>query len=224
MSDYTYTTLTRIEGEPTYTFAEVKYGKIVSINQHWVPLAEYRKFFEASALFIDVTGVLIDGEPPAIGDIVTTGEYGYEIQHFKSVFSVAETKAYRIELLKLQRDVKETDLIEYNGVLFDADKNALTRMDKARQSLVDNGLESITWTAADNSRVELSVADFAGINTALAYRSNQLHVRYNELKDYIYALDGEKYLPLIMDIGWDWDMDADLDALLAAKQAEEPEA
>ena len=39
MSDYTYTTLTRIEGEPTYTFAEVKYGKIVSINQHWVPLA-----------------------------------------------------------------------------------------------------------------------------------------------------------------------------------------
>ena len=35
---YTYVTLTRDESEPKYTFAEIKYGKIVSINQHWVPL------------------------------------------------------------------------------------------------------------------------------------------------------------------------------------------
>ena len=52
---YTYVTMTRDESEPTYKFAEIKYGKIVSINSHWVPLEEYRKFFAADSFFIDIT-------------------------------------------------------------------------------------------------------------------------------------------------------------------------
>lgn len=218
--EYTYTTLTRNDEEPKYTFAEVKYGKIVSINQHWVPLEQYVKFFEADACFLDITGVLIEGEPPAIGDSVTTNPNGYEIRHFKSVYSVAESKNYKIELLKLERDNKELEPIQYNGHFFDADKTSLTRMDKARQSLVDNNLPSITWTTADNDRVEVTVEDFAGINTALAMRSNILHIRYNELKDYINVLE-DKYLPIILQIDWDWDTTADLDTVLAQIEGDE---
>lgn len=49
---YTYITMTRDESEPTYKFAEIKYGKIVSINSHWVPLEEYRKFFAADSFLL----------------------------------------------------------------------------------------------------------------------------------------------------------------------------
>ena len=66
--------MTRNESEPTYKFAEIKYGKIVSINSHWVPLEEYRKFFAADSFFIDITGVIINGEEPTIGDCITFTE------------------------------------------------------------------------------------------------------------------------------------------------------
>lgn len=212
--EYTYTTLTRTGDVPTYTFAEVRYGKIVSINHHWVPLEQYVKFFEADSLFIDITGVLIEGEPPAIGDVVTSNPNGYEIVHFKSVFSVAETKNYKIEMFKLQRNAKELEPIEYNGILFDADKDSLTRLDKARQQLVDEGLENKLWTTADNDHVLLTVEDFAGINSALSNRATLLHARYNQLKNYINSIDGEKYLAVILAIDWDWDIECDLDEKL----------
>ena len=217
---YTYKTLVRDGSAPTYKFAEVKYGKIVAFHEHWVPLEEFRNFFEAGALFLDVTGVKIEGEDPAIGDTVNAGANGYEIVHFKSLYSVAETKNYKIEMFKLERDNKEVEPVSYNGNLFDADKTSLTRLDKARQSLVDNGIPSITWTTADNQRVELTVADFAGINTALALRSNELHVRYNQLKAYINNIDGERYLPVILELTWDWDFECDLDEKLSELTAE----
>lgn len=203
---YTYVTMTRSESEPTYKFAEIKYGKIVSINSHWVPLEEYRKFFAADSFFIDITGVTINGEEPTIGDCITFTENGYQIQHIKSVFSLAEAKAAQIERLKLIRNQKELEPIEYNNNSFDADKDSLLRLDKARQSLEDNNLESIEWTTANNQRVEVTVNDFKGINTAVAYRSNQLHIRYNELKNYINSIEDDKYVADIINIEWDFDI------------------
>ena len=108
---YTYVTLTRDESEPKYTFAEIKYGKIVSINQHWVPLEEYRKFFSADSFFIDITGVTINGEAPVVGDAIEFGENGYEIKHIKSIYSFPEAKATQIERLKLIRNQKELEPI-----------------------------------------------------------------------------------------------------------------
>lgn len=196
--------------DPTYTFAEVKYGKIVSINKHWVPLNEFYKFFEPNCLFIDITGVLINGEPPCIGDVVTTDETGYKIIHLKEVLTDEEIKNRTIEILKLTRNVKELEPIMYNNVLFDADKDSLDRMDKARKLLEDNNQESITWTTANNRRLPVTVEDFKGINTAIAVRSNELHIRYNVLKQYIYNLD-DKYISLVPLIDWDWDIEQDLD-------------
>ena len=111
------------------------------------------------------------------------------------------------------RNVKELEPIPYNDILYDADKDSLDRMDKARKLLEDNNQEYILWTTANNSRVPVTVEDFKGINTAIAVRSNDLHIRYNLLKNYILDLD-EKYLPLIPLIDWDWDMNQDLDERL----------
>lgn len=221
MSNYTYKTMVREDSEPTYTFAEIKYGRIVNIQKHWVPLEEYRNFFEADAYFIDITGVKINNEDPVVGDTVEFKEDGgWSIIHLKSIYNLAEAKAYQIEKLKLVRNQKELEPIEFSGHLYDADKDSLMRLDKARMSLEDNSIPSIEWTTADNNRVPLTVDDFKGINTQIALRSNSLHTRYNELKNYINGLE-EKYLPIIINVNWDWDMEADLDTLLEQLQSEE---
>lgn len=215
-NEYTYITLTRPEEEPHYTFAEIKYGKIVSINKHWVPLDEYVKFFDSNALFLDITGVLIDGEPPAIGDSITTTDEGYKIIHIKNSYSMAESKNYVIEKLKLIRNQKELEDIEVDGILFDADKDSILRIDAARKCLEDNSdtIPSIEWTTADNKRITATIDTFKKLNSAITERSNSLHIRYNELKKYINDIQDTKYLPIIIKIDWDWDISCNLDEKL----------
>ena len=40
---------------------------------------------------------------------------------------------------------------------------------------------------ADNQRIAMTIADFAEVNSMAAYRSNQLHIKYNELKTEVNA-------------------------------------
>ena len=124
------------------------------------------------------------------------------------MLSPAELKAYTIELMKLTRDKKELEPIQYtvNGVsyLFDADEDANTRMAKARQLLEDNDMPGVLWTTFENQHVELTVNDFKAINTAQAIRSTQLHDRYNALKSYIYSLANEDVQVLTEDFNWDF--------------------
>lgn len=215
-NEYTYITLTRPEEEPCHTFAEIKYGKIVSINKHWVPLDEYIKFFDSNALFLDITGVLINGEPPAIGDSITTTDEGYKIIHIKNSYSMAESKNYTIEKLKLIRNQKELEDIEVDGILFDADKDSILRIDAARKCLEDNSsiISSIEWTTADNKRITATIDTFKKLNSAITERSNSLHIRYNELKKYINDIQDTKYLPIIAKIDWNWDISCNLDEKL----------
>lgn len=217
---YTYQTMVRDTSEDAmYTFAEVKYGKIVSINKHWVPLEEYKKFFEPTALFLDITGVLIDGEEPKVGDTVNSGgDTGYTIVHIPDTYDIFDVQKRKVEEFKLIRDTKELEPIEYNDILFDADRVSQERMDKARKFLEDNNMPSITWTTADNQRVDIGVADFKGINTQIAIRSNELHIRYNQLKAYVNALT-EEYTQLAVDMDWDWDMTIDKDAYMEEVEA-----
>lgn len=198
------------DAEPSYTFAEIKWGKIVAIHRHWLPLEEFYKFFEAGAFFIDVTGVLIDGEEPRVGDVVTNDPVvGYKIVRTKSPDSDWETIRTKIEQLKLTRDRKEQEPVEYHETLFDADEISLNRMDKARKFLEDNNIPSITWTTAENTRMDVDVEDFKALNTLIAMRSNDLHVRYNQLKQYIYDLN-LAYIRLVPLINWEWDVEQDL--------------
>ena len=183
-------------------------------------MEEYRKFFSADSFFIDITGVTINGEAPVVGDAIEFGENGYEIKHIKSIYSFPEAKATQIERLKLIRNQKELEPIEYNGHYYDADKDSLLRLDKARQSLEDNGLESIEWTTANNERVNITIADFKGINTAIAVRSNQLHIRYNELKTFINSIEDEKCGAAIFRIQWDSDISQGIDSFMEIVKTE----
>lgn len=98
-----------------------------------------------------------------------------------------EVKAQKIAELKSIRDTKEVEPIRTDKGLFDYDDKSRDRLYIARQALTDNGGGSITWTTADNQQVDMEIADFAAINGAAAVRSNELHIKYNELKQRVNA-------------------------------------
>ena len=94
-----------------------------------------------------------------------------------------EEKENKIAELKSIRDTKEVEPLQTSKGIFDYDDKSRDRLAIARQSLTDNpSVESIVWTTADNQRVAMTIADFAEINSMAAYRSNRLHVKYNDLK------------------------------------------
>ena len=113
------------------------------------------------------------------------GEY-YEVVEIPAP-TLDEVKAQKISELKSIRDVKEVEPIRTDKGIFDYDDKARDRLYIARQALTDNGGGSITWTTADNERVDMTIADFAAINGAAAVRSNALHIKYNELKTQVNA-------------------------------------
>ena len=100
-----------------------------------------------------------------------------------------EIKQEKLFDLKMHRDMEEVSLIEYNGHKYDYDDKARERMSIARTSLQDNNIASIMWTTADTpeTNVELTVADFAGINSMAALRSDTLHKKYRTLKEQVNA-------------------------------------
>ena len=114
------------------------------------------------------------------GMIEDKGDY-YEVVEI--VVSLEDVRMNKINELKGIRDAKEVEPLQTSKGLFDYDDKSRDRLAIARQALMDNeGMESILWTTADNQRVPLTVEDFAEINSMAAYRSNSLHIRYNELK------------------------------------------
>lgn len=95
-----------------------------------------------------------------------------------------ELKASKIDEMKAERNIREQQMIEYNGNTFDYDDLARERLLLGRQSLEDAGVEDakLKWTCADNGITYLGVEDFKGINTVAATRSIMLHDTYNKLK------------------------------------------
>lgn len=102
--------------------------------------------------------------------------------------SLEEVKTSKKNVLKYERDHRETLPIEYKGKAYDYDDKARERMRIAQQALEDNNIPSQTWTCFDNTITELTVADFKALNTLAAQRSGQLHEQYNKLKVYIDTL------------------------------------
>jgi hypothetical protein len=110
-----------------------------------------------------------------------------------------EVKQEKIFDLKMKRDMEEVSLIEYNGHKFDYDDKARERMLIARTSLADNRVESISWTTADTpeQNVNMTVADFAAINSLAAQRSNNLHIKYRGLKAQVEAAETKEAVEAI---------------------------
>ena len=98
-------------------------------------------------------------------------------------------KTQKIRELKGIRDTKEVEPIQTDKGLFDYDDKSRDRLAIARQALTDAGGGEIVWTTADNQRVSMTIADFAAINGRAAVRSNELHIKYNELKSQVNACE-----------------------------------
>lgn len=104
-----------------------------------------------------------------------------------------ELKAQKLTELKATRDNEEVKPIEYNGNLFDFDDKARDRINSAIIALSITG-QSIAWTTADNTNVLVTADDLRGVIANVAVRSNQLHVKYRELKEQIEACEDKESL------------------------------
>lgn len=112
------------------------------------------------------------------------------------VLELQEAKDMRINHLKKCRDYYEKTPVEYNGVLFDFDETAFNRINAAIIALDGGG--SIGWTTADNQVVTMTAVDLRGVIAAAAARSNDLHIRYRELKERVQAAETEAEVHNIM--------------------------
>lgn len=92
-----------------------------------------------------------------------------------------EIKEKKIASLKADRDRLEVEDIEVDGHLYDYDEKARERINNAIIALQSsNG--SILWTLADNNSVLVTAQDLIAVVSAVAVRSNALHIAYRDAK------------------------------------------
>ena len=96
--------------------------------------------------------------------------------------SLDEAKKRKIAELKSIRDTQEVADIQVNGYLYDYDEKARERINAAIIALDLTG-GTITWTLADNTDTEVSANTLRYVIAMVAQRSNELHVKYRNLKE-----------------------------------------
>ena len=102
--------------------------------------------------------------------------------------TLEELKADKVQQLKWSRDAAEVEPIEYGGNKYDYDDKARDRINAAIIALDTMGEgASIIWTLADNTNVSVTANDLRGVIAAVAIRSNDLHIKYRELKEQVLA-------------------------------------
>lgn len=116
--------------------------------------------------------------------ITDKGEYYEVVENMPYMPTLDELKSNKISEFKNKRDTLEVEPIEYNGNLFDYDEKARDRINSALVAL-DLSKQSIEWTTADNTNVTINADDLRGVIAKVAERSNQLHIKYRELKEQI---------------------------------------
>ena len=116
----------------------------------------------------------------------TLCKWGVEVTHEEEPIEYFKNR--RIEILKMQRDKAEVTPIEYNGNLYDYDEKARDRINAAIIALELQGEgATIDWTTADNADTLVTATDLKMIITAVAVRSNALHIAYRKAKAQVEA-------------------------------------
>lgn len=95
--------------------------------------------------------------------------------------TLAEVKKKKIAHLKNERDALEVEDITVNGNTFDYDDKARERINNAIIALQASGT-SILWTLANNDSVLVTAQDLVAVVSAVAVRSNALHIAYRDAK------------------------------------------
>lgn len=94
-----------------------------------------------------------------------------------------EVKAYKIQELKNYRNTEEESPILYKGKLWDFDSKSRDRINAAATALEVNNIESIEWTANDDTSMLLTANDLKSIVSNAALRGDALHTKYRTLRD-----------------------------------------
>ena len=112
--------------------------------------------------------------------------------------TLEELKTTKIADMKAERDIKEVEPIEYNGNFFDYDDKARDRINAAIIALEQLGEEaSLAWTTADNTEVMVTAQDLKNVISAVAVRSNNLHIAYRDAKEAVKTVENEEALEAI---------------------------
>lgn len=111
--------------------------------------------------------------------------------------ALEELKAKKITEFKSIRDAEEVKPIEYNDNLFDYDDKARDRINSAIIALSITG-QSIEWTTANNTNVLVTADDLRCVVANVAVRSNELHVKYRQLKEQVEACKTKEELKKIV--------------------------
>lgn len=168
--------------------AEIMYGKVVNIYETSRTLEEMRALFVPAALLVDVTEV----EDIGVGYAVDYGS-GLETPNFIPPAKILpktleEVKLTKIEELKLERDSREQSPIAYGDKEFDYDLKSVIKLNEALDDLNKLGGSQL-WICADSSTTMLTAEDIDNIKHLGKVRSNDLHMKYAQLKIYIESLD-----------------------------------
>lgn len=99
--------------------------------------------------------------------------------------SLEEVKVQKIAELKEQRNNEEESPITYKGKLWDFDSKSRDRINAALIALMVNKIETIGWTAHDDTTVALTSDDLGGIISMAAVRGDSLHTKYRNLRDMV---------------------------------------
>lgn len=115
--------------------------------------------------------------------------------------SFDELKQDKIDTFKYLRDIEEVEPIQYGDNFFDYDEKARDRINSAIIALDVMGADTtIEWTLADNTNITVTANDLRGVIANVAVRSNQLHVKYRELKELVEACTTKEELD---NISWE---------------------
>lgn len=138
----------------------------------------------------------------SIGMVDMEVEQAYDGQWYVKGYAPSqpldELKQAKITEFKSIRDSEEIKPIEYNGNLFDYDDKARDRINSAIIALdVMGDGKTIEWTLADNSNVTVTANDLRGVIANVAVRSNELHVKYRDLKELVETCTTNEELDLI---------------------------
>lgn len=128
----------------------------------------------------------------SIGMVDMEVEQGYDGQWYVKGYApnqpLEELKQAKINEFKAIRDSEEVKPIEYDSHLFDYDEKSRDRINSAIIALEVNGqATAIEWTLADNTNTLVTCRDLIGVVANVASRSNQLHIKYRELKELVEA-------------------------------------
>ena len=110
--------------------------------------------------------------------------------------TIEQLKSDKINEFKFKRDSLEVKPISYQGYRFDYDDKARDRISAAIIAL-DVSKGQIAWTTADNTEVMVNADDLRGVIAAVAMRSNELHVKYRQLKEQVEACTTKEQLEKI---------------------------